>query len=62
MRGRFRPGLAGAADAFVAVWRRDGPRGLMRGWGANYLRLGPQTVITFVALEKFRSMAGLDTL
>ncbi|ACO63300.1 mitochondrial carrier family [Micromonas commoda] len=58
----FRPGLAGAADAFVAVWRRDGPRGLMRGWGANYLRLGPQTVITFVALEKFRSMAGLDTL
>ena len=60
--GRFRPGLAGAADAFVAVWRRDGPRGLMRGWGANYLRLGPQTVITFVALEKFRSMAGLDTL
>ena len=34
----------------------------MRGWGANYLRLGPQTVITFVALEKFRSMAGLDTL
>ena len=63
MRGsRFRPGLAGAADALAAVWRRDGPRGLMRGWGANYLRLGPQTVITFVALEKFRSMAGLDTL
>jgi solute carrier family 25 uncoupling protein 8/9 len=63
LRGsRFRPGLAGAADALAAVWRRDGPRGLMRGWGANYLRLGPQTVITFVALEKFRSMAGLDTL
>ena len=60
--GRFRPGLAGAADALAAVLRRDGPRGLMRGWGANYLRLGPQTVITFVALEKFRSMAGLDTL
>ena len=58
----FRPGLAGAGDALAAVLRRDGPRGLMRGWGANYLRLGPQTVITFVALEKFRSMAGLDTL
>jgi len=24
------------------VVARHGPAGLMRGWGANYLRLGPQ--------------------
>jgi solute carrier family 25 uncoupling protein 8/9 len=34
----------------------------MRGWSANYLRLGPQTVITFVALEQFRRLAGMDAL
>ena len=34
----------------------------MRGWSANYLRLGPQTVITFIALEKFRALAGMSSL
>ena len=38
------------------------PTGLMRGWSANYVRLGPQTVITFVALEKFRAAAGMTSL
>ena len=36
--------------------------GLMRGWSANYVRLGPQTVITFIALEKFRAVAGMTSL
>jgi solute carrier family 25 uncoupling protein 8/9 len=44
------------------ILRREGPRGLMRGWTANYVRLGPQTVITFVALEKFRALAGMNAL
>jgi solute carrier family 25 uncoupling protein 8/9 len=30
--------------------------------GLKYVRLGPQTVITFVALEKFRAYAGLTAL
>ena len=42
--------------------RREGPRGFVRGWTANYLRLGPQTVITFVALEQLRKLAGMDAL
>ena len=33
----------------------------MRGWTANYLRLGPQTVITFVALEQLQ-LVGMDAL
>mgnify|MGYP001981999411 CR=1 FL=1 len=46
----------------VGMVRRQGPRGFMRGWTANYLRLGPQTVITFVALEQLRKLAGMDAL
>ena len=52
----------GAAEAARDVLRREGPRGFMRGWTANYLRLGPQTVITFVALEQLRRLAGMDAL
>ena len=52
----------GAAEAARDVLRREGPRGFMRGWTANYLRLGPQTVITFVALEQLRKLAGMDAL
>jgi solute carrier family 25 (mitochondrial uncoupling protein), member 8/9 len=53
---------AGAVAAARDVLKREGPRGFMRGWSANYLRLGPQTVITFVALEQFRRLAGMDAL
>ena len=52
----------GAVAAARDVLRRQGPRGFMRGWTANYLRLGPQTVITFVALEQLRRLAGMDAL
>ena len=53
---------AGAGGALRRVLAREGPAGLMRGWSANYVRLGPQTVITFVALEKFRGLAGMEAL
>ena len=61
-RPSLRPGLAGAFDALSMIVRKEGVGGLMRGWSANYVRLGPQTVITFVALEKFRAYAGLTAL
>jgi len=64
-RGAGSPGfraMGGAFGAMQLVLARHGPAGLMRGWGANYLRLGPQTVITFVALEKLRAAAGLSAL
>ena len=61
-RPTLRPGLAGAFDALSMIVRKEGVAGLMRGWSANYVRLGPQTVITFVALEKFRAYAGLTAL
>ena len=55
-------GSFGALSAMRMVVERHGPMGLMRGWSANYVRLGPQTVITFIALEKFRALAGMSSL
>ncbi len=39
--------------------RTEGLRGLMRGWSANYARLGPQTVTIFIVAEQLRKLAGL---
>lgn len=55
-------GRNGALAAAKRVLRKEGPRGFMRGWSANYCRLGPQTVITFVALEQFRKLGGMNAL
>ena len=33
-----------------------------QGWSANYLRLGPQTLITFLVAEQLRSFMGLGAL
>jgi dicarboxylate transporter 10 len=41
-----------ATDCFVQVVRREGVRGLYKGWLPAYMRLGPQTLLTFVFLEQ----------
>lgn len=43
-----------ATDCFVQVVRREGVRGLYKGWLPAYMRLGPQTLLTFVFLEQLR--------
>lgn len=53
---------AGPLDCVAQVYRTQGLAGFMRGWTANYARLGPQTMITFVAAEQLRSLAGLSSL
>lgn len=55
-----RSSVSGGPLACAAlIVRRDGWRGLFRGWSANYARLGPQTVITFVVNEKLRELLGM---
>ena len=44
------------------IVRREGARGLLRGWTAQYVRLGPQTTVIFVVMEELRKMTGLGTL
>lgn len=50
--------LSCAAD----LVRREGPRALLKGWTITYIRLGPQTVFTFIVLEQLRHLIGFDTL
>ncbi|KAK4558550.1 hypothetical protein RGQ29_008041 [Quercus rubra] len=44
------------------VLRTEGPRGLYKGGLAIFARLGPQTMITFILVEKLRKLAGLDAI
>ncbi|GLI62909.1 uncoupling protein 2 [Volvox africanus] len=46
----------------LEILRNDGARGFFKGWSANYARLGPQTVITFLISELLRQQLGLDGL
>eukprot|EP00928_Gymnodinium_smaydae_P045941 TRINITY_DN30583_c0_g1_i1.p1 TRINITY_DN30583_c0_g1~~TRINITY_DN30583_c0_g1_i1.p1 ORF type:complete len:286 (-),score=27.42 TRINITY_DN30583_c0_g1_i1:390-1247(-) len=42
--------------------RQEGPRGFLKGWGANYSRLGPHTVLVFLVYEQMRSLVGLGSM
>jgi solute carrier family 25 uncoupling protein 8/9 len=42
--------------------RAEGPAALLKGWSAQYVRLGPQTVITFLVLERLRGLCDLPPL
>lgn len=44
------------------IVKREGARGLLRGWTAQYVRLGPQTTVIFVVMEELRKLTGLGTL
>ena len=52
-----------AKEAAMEVVREYGAlRGAMRGFTANYIRLGPQTMVTFVVAEELRKWFGLESL
>lgn len=34
----------------------EGPQGLLKGFTAHYLRIGPHTVLTFIFMEQFRKL------
>ena len=53
---------AGPLDCLRSILHTEGPHGLFKGWSANYLRLGPQTTITFVAVEQLRHLTGLGSI
>lgn len=60
----FAPGNSyrGPLDCAADIWRRLGPRGFFRGWGAQWARQGPMTSIIFVVNEQIRMQLGMDTL
>ena len=54
---KYSGGMAAAAD----ILRNDGPKGFFKGWVANFARLGPQTVITFIVCERLRDVLGMKS-
>ncbi|CAM9200552.1 unnamed protein product [Phaeothamnion confervicola] len=50
-------GYKGPLDCLVRTVRVEGTRGLFKGWGAHYLRLGPHTVYTFCFWESYKKLA-----
>mmetsp|Transcript_5568 Transcript_5568/g.13568 ORF Transcript_5568/g.13568 Transcript_5568/m.13568 type:complete len:81 (-) Transcript_5568:47-289(-) len=50
----------GMVHAAYEVFCTEGMAGFFRGWSAQYLRLGPQTMVTFVVMERVRQWAGMD--
>lgn len=46
-------------DCLRRTWAAEGLRGLYAGFSQQWLRLGPHTVITFLAYEQLRSLAGV---
>ena len=51
-----------ALGCIGAVYKAEGLRGFQKGWTAAYLRLGPQTVLTFIIAERMRALFGLESL
>jgi solute carrier family 25 uncoupling protein 8/9 len=56
--GQYTSMLACARELFLA----EGLRGFFKGWTANYIRVGPNTTITFLVLEQLRVWAGLGNV
>ncbi|KAJ1342851.1 hypothetical protein BSLG_002510 [Batrachochytrium salamandrivorans] len=44
-------------DCLIKTVRSEGARALYKGFFANYLRVGPHTILTFVFLEQLRAAA-----
>ena len=49
---------SGVVDCLGKTLKAEGVQGLMKGWFAQYLRLGPHTILTFVFLEQVKIIAG----
>lgn len=48
---------AGPLDCLRRTLHAEGPRALLKGWGAQYLRLGPHTILTFLLLDRLKREA-----
>ena len=43
----------------IQTYREGGIRSFFRGWAPAYWRLGPHTVVSFVLIEKLRTLLGI---
>lgn len=50
----------GLVNYVAETIKKEGPGFLMKGWTPAWLRLAPNTVLTFVFMEKLRGWVGVD--
>lgn len=50
------------SDCVKHIFRKEGMSGFMRGWTANYARLGPHTLLTVLTYENLRTAFGWRNL
>ncbi|CAF1584249.1 unnamed protein product [Adineta ricciae] len=48
----YAAGDSGVMELTNKIVHKEGLRGLLRGWSAAYVRLGPQTTVIFLVMEK----------
>eukprot|EP00747_Dinoflagellata_sp_TGD_P223294 gnl/TRDRNA2_/TRDRNA2_94893_c0_seq2.p1 gnl/TRDRNA2_/TRDRNA2_94893_c0~~gnl/TRDRNA2_/TRDRNA2_94893_c0_seq2.p1 ORF type:complete len:292 (+),score=22.18 gnl/TRDRNA2_/TRDRNA2_94893_c0_seq2:30-905(+) len=53
------PESGGIASCALGILKDEGPTGLLRGWSALLVRMGPSSFITFIVYEQLRRLAGL---
>jgi len=46
----------GPIDCFIQTVKREGITALQKGWLAQYARLGPHTILTFIFLEQIKAL------
>ncbi|KAJ2396110.1 hypothetical protein GGI23_004039 [Coemansia sp. RSA 2559] len=40
----------------VVIVKEEGPLALYKGWTPSFVRMAPQTILTFIFLEQFRNI------
>ncbi|CAF4540229.1 unnamed protein product [Rotaria sp. Silwood1] len=53
----YAAGSYGVTELTNKIVNKEGFRGLLRGWTAAYVRLGPQTVVIFLVMERLRQFS-----
>lgn len=48
---------AGVFDCAKKTYKSEGLRGFYKGWTAQYFRIGPHTIITFLLWENAKAIA-----
>lgn len=55
-------GSSSVVKCCLGIVKNEGLGAFFKGWTASYLRIGPQTAITFLVYEQMRKLIGLKAL
>ena len=57
-----RPNYDGLLDCARKTWRTEGTIGLYKGFGAQWLRMGPHTMLQLIIWETLRDKFGVKAI